>query len=427
MSKTSEQVLVEEVQEELTAFLSSGKINEKELSRALSFEDLDIKDFDRLKEIHFVLSTPVTDFVKDLPEWIRRIKTESYREKKTSRGEVRGRIDWGETFKTRYSQNHKDKSVFVTQNPDIEYNIPENLVLKKVLGIIYRVVTKEVEEIQHDWRTEFWDEEEITSIREIFQRNVNIDRIQDMEDEELTSKQLEAARNSRREVYREAYKLYRNYEKIMENKFSDEEVQKLLENTLIVPNRMPKLFELFSTFKVIRDIEQSQELELKAMEGDDSKIAVMENDEKKVFVFHDSTGNLEFNQEIPENPEDDFTKKSKEIADEHEDSLKKFIGRESQKGLYSGRPDILIEEYNASDGNELEKVTIGEVKYTDRESTFSQGLRELLEYMKFGTFDNIELEDLGVEGIIVADNISLSENSFDGTKITAETFESIKN
>jgi hypothetical protein len=427
MSKTSEQVLVEEVQEELTAFLSSGKINEKELSRALSFEDLDIKDFDRLKEIHFVLSKPVTDFVKDLPEWIRRIKTESYREKKTSRGEVRGRIDWGETFKTRYSQNHKDKSVFVTQNPDIEYNIPENLVLKKVLGIMYRVVTKEVEEIQHDWRTKFWDEEEITSIREIFQRNVNIDRIQDMEDEELTSKQLEAARNSRREVYREAYKLYRNYEKIMENKFSDEEVQKLLENTLIVPNRMPKLFELFSTFKAIRDIEQSQELELKAMEGNDSKIAVMENDEKKVFVFHDSTGNLEFNQEIPENPEDDFTKKSKEIEEDHEDSLNKFIGRGSQKGLYSGRPDIVIEEYNTSEGNELENVTIGEVKYTDRESTFSQGLRELLEYMKFGTFDNIELEDVCVEGIIVVDNINLSENSFDGTNITAETFESIKN
>ncbi|MFB6158708.1 MAG: hypothetical protein ABEJ95_03530 [Candidatus Nanohalobium sp.] len=411
MSKTSEEVLLEEVQEELTAFLSSGQINEKELARTLSFEELNIKDFERLKEIHFVLSEPVTTFVRQLPDWIRRIKTESYREKKVSNGEIRGRIDWGETYKTRYSRNAKDKSLFVTQNPDIEYNIPENLVLKKVLGIIHRVVTKEVQDLDQDWREELWNTRDIDDLKQIFQRNVNIDRIKDMQDEELSSKQLDAARNSRREVYRKAYDLYMKYEKIIASEFSDEEVQKLLENTLVKPNDRPTLFELFATFKIIRNYEQ-EGLQLQMMKGENSEIALMKNEEKEVLVYHDSTGNLDFNMDFPKDPEDDFVKKSKEISEEHADALEDFIGRGVNEGLYSGRPDIIIEEYDTKGGRELEKVVIGEVKYTDKESTFSQGLRELLEYMKFGQSGSKDLEEFVLNGVIIADGIDM--NNEDG-------------
>ncbi len=424
MSKTSEEVLLEEVQEELTAFLSSGQINEKELARTLSFEELDIKDFERLKEIHFVLSDPVTMFVKQLPDWIRRIKTESYREKKVSKGEIRGRIDWGETYKTRYSQNAKDKSLFVTQNTDIEYNIPENLVLKKVLGIIHRVVTKEIQDLDKDWREELWNKGDIDDLKQVFQKNVNIDRIQDMQDEKLNSKQLQAARNSRREVYRKAYDLYIKYEKIMSNDFSDEDVHELLENTLVKPNDTPTLFELFATFKVIRNHEEKG-LQLQTIEGKDSMIASMENESKKINVFHDSTGTLEFSMDFPDDPEDEFVKKSKEISDAHKDALQKFTGRGVNEGLYSGRPDIIIEEYSLKE-NELEKVTIGEVKYTDKESTFSQGLRELLEYIKFGSKGRKDLKNIGVEGLLIVDNIDLKMQEYQAENIEALNFDNLR-
>lgn len=419
MSKTPENDLLKEVQEELTAFLDSGKINEKELARTLSFEELEIDDFERLKEIHFVLSEPVTKFVNKLPDRIRRIKTESYRKKQISNGEIRGRIDWGETYKTRYSQNLEDKSLFVTQNPDIEYNIPENLVLKKLLGIIYRVVSTEIQNLDQDWRSEFWSQDEIDQIKRIFQRNVNIDRIKEMEDEELTSKQLEAARNSRREVYREAYELYINYEKTMNNDFSDEEVQNLLKNTLIKPGDRPTLFELFATFKVIRRYESEEDLQLKMIESGESEIASMENERKQVIVYHDSTGSLDFIMDFPENPKDDFVKKSKDISDHHSEALEDFVGRSSTEGLYSGRPDIVIEEYSLENSKQLEKLVIGEVKYTDKESTFSQGLRELLEYLKFGEYEEEELEKFDLEGMIVVDNIEFDERDYSTPKIKA--------
>lgn len=419
MSKTPEKDLLKEVQEELTAFLDSGKINEKELARTLSFEELDIEDFERLKEIHFVLSEPVTKFVNKLPDRIRRIKTESYREKQISNGEIRGRIDWGETYKTRYSQNLEDKSLFVTQNPDIEYNIPENLVLKKLLGIIYRVVSTEIQNLDQDWRSEFWSQDEIDQIKRIFQRNVNIDRIKEMEDEELTSKQLEAARNSRREVYREAYDLYINYEKTMNNDFSDEEVQNLLKNTLIKPSDRPTLFELFATFKVIRRYESGEDLQLKIIDSENKEIASLKDESKEILVHHDSTGSLDFNMDFPENPKDDFVKKSKKVSDHHSDALEEFVGRNSNEGLYAGRPDIVIEEYNLENGKELEKVVIGEVKYTDKESTLSQGLRELLEYLNFGEYRDDELRKFDLEGMIVVDNINFEEKDYSEAEIKA--------
>jgi len=420
MSKTPAQDLVEETREELSTYLKSGNINEKQLSDSLDFEGLDIEEFDRLKTIHFVLSQPVIEFIEKLPERIRRIKTESDRQDRISKGEINGRIDWNKTLKTRYSQNYKDKSLFVTKNPEIEYNIPENLVLKKLLGIIYETLTQDLEELDYSWREEKWSDEKIDDMQQIFRKNVHVKRIRDHKDIHLTGKELEAARKSRQQLYKEAYILYRKYQKIQENEFSEEEVAQLLDQTLVVPKQVETLFELYSVFKLISKLRSEHQLEYKPIVSESSAIAAIENEEKEVRVFHDEQGNLDFREEPPEDLSNIFSKdeydsqqylkRYAEALEDHKETLEALIGRDSNQDLYRGRPDIIVEFYDKKEENkELSKVIIGEVKYTDKESTFSTGLKELFEYLKFGKESSYLENNVELKGIIITDKVDSEE------------------
>ncbi len=411
MSKTSAETLVEETSSELSAYLRSGKLNEEKVSDSLNFDGLDIEDFERLKRIHFVLSEPVINFIEDLPERIRRIKTESDRETVSTRGEIKGRIDWSKTLKKRYSQNPGDRSIFVTQNPYIQYNIPENLVLKKLLAVIYQTLNEDLKQVDYSWRTDKWSDKDIEELETIFRKNVHINRIKEAEKIKVTARELNAARQARSEIYNDAYKRYREYEKLQNNEFNEEEIRNLLEQTLVVPKEISSLFELFCVFKVIDQLKtQYKDLELQVIESGADEIAVMEDGSKKVKVFHDSQGSLQFKEDIPEtdpeNLEDGYLKKYVEVLEDHKAALEDLIGRTSYNALYSGRPDIVVEIY---ENKELEKVLIGEIKYTYDEQVFSQGLKELFEYLKFGKHSNQNnnyLDSVNVQGLLITDKVS---------------------
>ncbi len=420
MSKTPAQDLVEETCEELSTYLKSGKINENQLNESLDFEGLDIEDFDRLKTIHFVLSEEVTEFTKKLPERIRRIKTESDRQDRISRGEISGRIDWNKTLKTRYSQNYRDKSLFVTKNPEIEYNIPENLVLKKVLGIIYETLTEDLEKIEYSWRKESWSDQNIDDLQQIFRKNIHIKRIKNHKSIKLTGKELEAARKSRQEHYQDAYNLYIKYKKLQENDFSEEDVSSLLDETLVVPKQIETLFELYSVFKLIKKLRAENQLKYQPIVTESSAIAVMENEEQEIKVYHNEQGNLTFREEPPENLSrilgdnndnaQQYLKRYAEALEDHKETLDALLGRNSNQDLYRGRPDIIVEFYDKK-GKErnLSKVIIGEVKYTDKESTFSTGLKELFEYLKFGKESDYLENNVELNGIIITDKVHSKE------------------
>lgn len=414
MNKTKHKDLAAETLEELTTFLREGTINEGEIAAKLNFTNLDIEDFNRLKRIHFVLSADIVKFVEKLPQWIRRINRESTREREIGR-EIEGRINWERTTKLRFSDSYGDRSLFAYKTPQLEYDIPENLVLKKLLWIIYRTITEDIEHIDYSWRTageRGWEDSQIEEIKSIFERNVHVKRIQQGDKIEVTGRDLDAARQSREELYQEAYELYSRYDRLQRNDISDEIEETLLE-TLIIPEETYTLFELFAIFKLINSL--SEEMQLQPIEPESDKIASLDTDTIEVSVYHDETGDFKFYESMEnlDNVESGYLQRYKEVLDTHETKAREFLGTDVDDALFRGVPDIIIEK-RSKPAEELDLVLLGEVKYTRSEQTFLQGLKELIEYLKYGQVNGTYLEDVtDLRGLIVTDGVETNNNAGD--------------
>ena len=84
------------------------------------------------------------------------------------------------------------------------------------------------------------------------------------------------------------------------------------------------------------------------------------------------------------------------------------MGTHSLSYLYRGRPDLIIEVWQKEKSKlNLKKVFIGEIKYTEKLSTFSKGLKELIEYINFASYkDNFLISNkMKVSGILIVDGL----------------------
>ena len=229
----------------------------------------------------------------------------------------------------------------------------------------------------------------------------------------LTQRDLNAARTSRQELYAEAYELYSLYEQLLANDFTNKAVQELLRSTLIVPDRLPRLFELFCVFRVIRSLGQDYPaVELQVIEPGADAIAVLKSEDIRIDVYHDKSGSLTFYEPLDEEPIDHpFFSRYREVLETHSEMIQSFFNRSTDPRLYQGRPDIVLETYRTVGGSEkLHEVTLGEIKYTDSKPTFGRGLKELLEYMKFAKEGESYLDDAGVSvnGLLITDSVDAS-------------------
>jgi hypothetical protein len=411
MSKLAVSSIVEDVQSELVTFLQSGTIAEQDVISTLDFTDLEIDDFNRLKRIHFSLSDPVVAFVEQLPNRIRSIKTATQRERIRTRGEIRGSIDWNETTKMRHAESIGDRSAFACESPYVEYDIAENLVLKRLLWLLHRTATQELVEFDYDWRRNQWSDEKIRRFTHIYNRNVHLNRIRDGASISLSRRDLTAARTSREKLYTDAYDLYDTYDRLQANDFSSETVQQLLHETLVVPERLPRLFELFCIFKLIRALDRLYPgLSLQVIEPGASEVAVLTNELVRIEVYHDKQGSLQFHEPMDEiEAETPFFSRYQDVLESHQELLDSFLSRGAEQTLYSGRPDLVIEIYDQEgDGALPSRVLLGEIKYTESEQTFSQGLRELLEYVRFARIGSdylSEVTETTVRGLLITDGV----------------------
>jgi len=84
-------------------------------------------------------------------------------------------------MKKRYSQNPADTSLFVCDNRSEDYDTPENLVLKRLISIIYETIDQAEEYIKQEygWAQDTWrgEEELIDELKQIVERNVHVRRI----------------------------------------------------------------------------------------------------------------------------------------------------------------------------------------------------------------------------------------------------------
>jgi hypothetical protein len=429
MSKLAAETLIEEVQSELVTFLQSGTIAEHDVVSTLDFTDLEIDEFSRLKRIHFCLSDPVVDFVDQLPDRLRGIKTATQRERVNTKGEIRGSIDWSETTKLRHTESIGDRSVFACESPYVEYDIPENLVLKRLLWVIYRTATQELREFEYEWRRTQWSDEDIRQFERLYNRNIHLNRIRDGDSISLTRRDLTAARTARGALYTEAYDRFDTYDQLQENDFSGQKVQKLLRDTLIVPERLPRLFELFCVFKLIRVLADLYSgLSLQVIEPGASEIAVLAGESRRIEIYHDKQGSLRFREQMDDiEAETPFFKRYQDVFETHEELLDAFLSRGAEQTLYSGRPDVVVEIYSrdASDWV-LSDILLGEIKYTESDQAFSRGLRELIEYAKFariGSGKNDYIDEIGsisVSGLLITDGVETESITGPIRHLTAE-------
>jgi len=424
MTRTSDEKLLERIVPDLLTYLKQGHINEGFIEEKLKYDGIKtVQDLETIFKIHFVLKDKVVKFLKDLPERVRRIKTECVKRTITRKGEVRGKIDWKRTT----TKQITDKTIFVCQNPSKNYDVPENLVLKKLLSVIYKVLDNELTEPleeDYEWLGDLKGEKDlVNSLKNIYKRNVHVNRIKDPKEYNVSERDISRAENSRKQLYREAAELLIKYRKLMRGDYVEEDIDELLKETLIIPDKTSTLFELYSIFQLIK--KSKEDFQLKKIDKGHKEIAIFEKDEHEIFVYHDSTGSkkMSFFESLEGlregNSDIEFLERYRKATVEHADLIKNLLDR-NDPSFYSGRPDILIEYYEDTD---LTKLMIGEVKYSTSEQTFSQGLKELVQYLYFAQEKgkyllDVEEGESDLEGLLVVDKKEyLEEDKLEENKI----------
>ncbi len=260
--KAGAKTLLDDIAEDFVQYLKSGNLNIKSFSKRID-PTLNIDNIEKLLRIHFVLTEQrgehgvgVIDFIDNLSERIRRIKTTVKKTRTLFRGKVRGKICWKDTLRYRYNSNPKDSTLFVCDRREKNYEISENLVLKRLLQIIHEIVYTDLRvalEKEYEWIGEWASEEKNLekTLNRIFFRNVYLRRI-DLTDVKVTNRMISRAKRSRQPLYREAAVLLSQYRELMNYEFDPEEAKNLLKNTFINPEKTEVLFELYWIIKIIK-------------------------------------------------------------------------------------------------------------------------------------------------------------------------------
>ena len=383
-TKQTERIL-DEIADDFNFFLLNG-VRFDSFAREID-PNLNINDIQKLLRIHFVLTEGVIEFVNQLSGRIRLIKTSTTKETCTQKDIIRGRIDWAKTLRTRYNTNPRDENLFVCSMAMENYDINENIILKKLLQIIHDIIFNDLKpaiDNDYEWIGDWAEKKELKkNISDIYLKNIYIKRI-DSKKLRVTERMISSASKSRHALYREAADLLRRYNHLINYDLNTEETKELLRNTFIRPDKIEILFELYWVIKILKEYKDRAHIRFNLIEGTPKTVIASWNSSEYTYrMYHNSTGGLQLNENLRdvEEPETDGYL-SRELK-----AMKKLsqIGNEifdvdSRDTLWGGRPDIIIEKQH-SESKEIKQVFIGEVKYTDNKNYAMKGLRELLEYM----------------------------------------------
>jgi len=427
---TRPEEILEEIADDFNQWLKSGVLN---INQFYTDPNLNIDNIERLLRIHFILRTDgngrstVLKFIEDLPPRLRRIRTTIKPETELLSGEVKGRIKWNDTIRHRYNRNPEDETLFSCDLRERDYDIPENLVLKELLGIIHKIIAEDLKvyfDEEATWFEEWTKDKELrNTVGQLFLRNIYLKRIGAKKlgatKKIVNDRMISRAQNSRSELYKEAASLLSQYRRIMNYELDKEDAEELLRNTFIKPERDYVLFELYWTIRIVREFRKRfNDLALQLVEPGSHVVARWDSSDKEYTftIYHNSTGgSFEFRESVeelqkvlPESNRDNYLGRELAILEKFNEMLGK------KDGLWGRRPDILLEK--RSNTGELQWVLLGEVKYTDDVGYAQEGLKQLLEYMalirhKGGCghyiepYKNLFEELVNVYGILFLDNI----------------------
>jgi hypothetical protein len=379
--------ILEQLTQDVLAYVMRGGFPESEVARSIKPEGLDERfaEYETLLDLHFVLKDDVVGFIGELDARLRSVRTETERVSRTRRGTVDGRIDWAATTKRRYSGNPSDRSLFVCENRSEDYDIPENVVLKQLLSVVYTTLEAAEEYLDGDyeWVRETWkgDTELIADLRRVMERNVHVRRIRDPETYEPTERMLTAAESSRQPVYREAAALLRTRDRIFDG--DEAEIRSLLDETAVTPDDDNTLFELFVLFRFVAVLERLEDgqVQFETISSGRQEVARLDGD-REIVLYHDNSAadrDLSFLAEPETEPGTaSRTERVQQVALDVANGY--FQKREFRN--HTGRPDVIVLEIRDEAADEREYL-VAEVKNSTRTDTIRRGIKEILEYLAF--------------------------------------------
>lgn len=378
--------LLDQLSQDILTYTMKGGFPEREVARTIKPRGLDerFNEYELLLDLHFILQNDVVAFIRRLPKRLRQIRTETEAVSRTTRGAVDGHINWPETTKQRCSQNPRDRSLFVTDHRSEDYDIPQNIVLKRLLSIVYSTLGAAEEYLcaEYEWVKQTWKgtEQLIDNLSRIVERNVYLRRIRDPHTYEPTERMLTTAANARQDVYRNAAALLRRRERLFNG--DQAAIRQLLDETAITPDDEHRLFELFVLFRFVGTLEQLQDASPKfeTISSGRQEVARFDGD-KQFILYHDQSADdreISFGLSASDDPDNSRTEQvqavTRRIADQY------FKSRSFQS--VTDRPDVIVLEIIDETHNQYDYL-IAEVKNSREPQTIKQGIRETLEYLAF--------------------------------------------
>lgn len=416
------QELVSGLSQDILTYVMHGTFPEEHVAREIKLEGLDERfdSFEALVRLHFILKPDVVEFVEQLPQRLRNVKTQTKTVRSVSKGQINGRINWPATLKKRYSTNPGDRSLFVCDDRSENYDIPENIVLKRLLSVIYQTLEdcEEYLRSDYDWVTDRWSEnlELVDTMHRVFERNVHVKRIKEPEAYEPTDRMLERARSARNPVYVKAADLLATYRASIES--DPDAIGDLLDDTTITPDDEETLLELYVLFRFISAIESIQDdsFTVSTIASDSQEIARLTDDDVEVVLYHDNSGrdrDLSFVPEHHEKERSELTR-TEMIQRETREVISNYFRRESFQQR-SGRPDVIVLEVTSDNSQEY---LITEIKNSTNPETIRSGVKETLEYLSFlrhrteFVFDrDTEFLGSGWNGLLVIQDLDTQETA----------------
>ena len=318
--------------------------------------ELNINNLNKLLRIHFVLTGDVIDFVDTLPKRVRRIKTTVDKRPQILNGEVRGRIEWDKTIKERCKCNYGTSTLFVCNQSEKNYNISENIVLKRLLSVIHSIIFEELEpaiDKDYKWIGSWTEQKKLkTALKEVFLRNIYIKRITS-DDTEITERMIHSTSKSRNKLYRDAAKLLLRYNKIMKHDLDPKKAKELLRNTFIKPEKTEVLFELYWVIKMIeaKSRKELKDVKFNIIDGTNNIVAEWEDDDWTYKIYHDSTGSFQFlemfkdvSKDIESLGGDGYLLREGKVFEKWQELSRNIFSHRKGDSFWSGRPDILLEK-----------------------------------------------------------------------------------
>src|SRR6056297_406179 len=290
--------LFEGIKDDLIIYLKKGYFSSNSFINKLN---LNVTNLEELIKLHFIFNELVVNFIDDLPTRIRNIKT-SVEKKENLYKDVRGQINWNQTINYRAKNNYLDQTNFICISNDRNYNITENIVLKRVLTVIDEILIDNQSILNNDglwsekWRrnSSLWKK-----FYSIFEKNIYMKRI-NLEGVSITKRMISNTKKDRNEIYREAAEILETYRKILHPNEWDEKTEskmiEIFEKTLIQPENENVLFELYAVIKLIKIY--SIDPNYYIMDGKTNLVASWSNNGSTYEIYHDSTGPKEINFKV---------------------------------------------------------------------------------------------------------------------------------